>query len=295
MGHKPVLAASAIESLIWDPDGLYVDGTIGCGGHARLILERLSPRGFLLGFDWDAAMLDMAAEALGAATGRFRLYQESFARIGDRLAEEGRRAHGILIDLGLNSVALDDSGRGFRHSAPEAPLDMRMDRSRPGTAGDLLNEASEDELTRIFRDLGEARRSRVAARAIVHARAGRPLLTSGDLVRTLERARAVPGGPAELSRIFQALRLEVNRELDELDHLVANVSDWLVAGGRLVVIAYESLSDRRVKSLQRSSGETGGEARFRKLTAHVLRPDRDEIRDNPRARSAKMRVMERKD
>ncbi len=295
MGHKPVLAAAVIENLIWDPDGLYVDGTIGCGGHARLILERLSSRGSLLGFDWDAAMLDAAAAALGDSSCRIGLYQESFARIGDRLAAEGRRAHGILLDLGLNSVALDDSDRGFRHSDPGAPLDMRMDRSRPGTARDLLNEASEDDLARIFRDLGEARRSRAAARAIVHSRAGRPLLTSGDLVQTLERARAVPGGPAELSRIFQALRLEVNRELEELDHFIANVADWLVPRGRLVVIAYESLSDRRVKSLQRSSGEAGGEARFRKLTPHVLRPDRDEIRDNPRARSAKLRAMERKD
>ncbi len=114
-------------------------------------------------------------------------------------------------------------------------------------------------------------------------------------MHVLERARAVPGGPAELSRIFQALRLEVNRELDELDYVVANAADWLLPGGRLVVISYESLSDRRVKSLQRPPSGAEGGPRFRKLTPHVLRPDRDEIRDNPRARSAKLRALERKD
>jgi 16S rRNA (cytosine1402-N4)-methyltransferase len=295
MGHKPVLAAAAVEYLVWDPDGLYVDGTIGCGGHARPILDRLSPEGFLWGFDWDASMLDAAALALRDSVSRIRLFRESFARIGDRLASEGRRAHGILLDLGLNSAALDEKERGFRYSDPEAPLDMRMDRSRPGTARDLLEGASEDELARIFAELGEARRPRAAARAITHARADRPLRNSGDLVHALERARAIPGGPAELSRIFQALRLEVNHELEELDHFLANVAEWIVPGGRLVVIAYESLSDRRVKSLGRPTGGAGGESRFRKLTPHVLRPDRDEILDNPRARSAKLRALERKD
>jgi 16S rRNA (cytosine1402-N4)-methyltransferase len=295
MGHKPVLAVETIDQLLWDPDGLYVDGTVGCGGHARLILERLSPRGTLWGFDWDGAMLETAGEALREFSGRVRLFRESFARIGDRLAAESRRAHGILLDLGLNSAVLDERDRGFRHSDAEAPLDMRMDRSRPGTARDLLEGASEDELARIFKDLGEARRPRAAARAIVQARTSRPMRTSGDLVHVLERARAVPGGPAELSRIFQALRLEVNHELDELDYVVANAADWLLPGGRLVVISYESLSDRRVKSLQRPSSGAEGGPRFRKLTPHVLRPDRDEIRDNPRARSAKLRALERKD
>ena len=252
MGHKPVLAAATIESLVWDLDGLYVDGTIGCGGHARLILDRLSPRGFLLGFDWDAAMLETAAASLGDA-GRFRLFQESFAEIGDRLAEEGRRAHGILLDLGLNSAALDDSGRGFRHSDPAAPLDMRMDRNRPGTAADLLNETSEEELARIFHDLGEARRPRAAARAIVRGPGGPPV---ADLGRSRASARTGPGRAGRSGRVVEDLpshppRGEPTSSMRSIGSS-PRVADWLVPGGRLVVIAYESLSDRRVKSLQRS-------------------------------------------
>jgi 16S rRNA (cytosine1402-N4)-methyltransferase len=295
MGHKPVLAAAAIDHLVWDRDGLYIDGTIGCGGHAGLILERLSPSGLLWGFDWDRAMLERVSAVLRDASSRLRLFHAPFSRIGEHLASEGIRAHGILLDLGLNSAALDEPDRGFRYSAPDAPLDMRMDRDRLETAGDLLKGCSEDELARIFAELGEARRPRAAARAIVDARVATPLRTSGDLVRVLQRARAVPGGPAELSRIFQALRLRVNRELEDLDLFLEGVSEWLVPRGRLVVISYESLSDRRVKSLQRPTGEAGGHARFRKLTPHVLRPDRDETLDNPRARSAKLRALERMD
>jgi 16S rRNA (cytosine1402-N4)-methyltransferase len=290
--HIPVMLAASTDFLVWDPSGLYVDGTLGAGGHFRGFQQRLSPAGRLWGFDWDGALLERTC-ALFAGTGaRVRFFHAPFSRIGAELTRAGETAHGIFVDLGLSSDALDDPGRGLKYSDPNAPLDMRMDRSRPQTAADIVADSSEDELVRIFRDLGETRRPGVAARAIVRERATHPILTSGDLVSVLRRARALPGGPSELSRIFQGLRYAVNGELEELDHLLEHAPEWLVPGGRLVVITYESLSDRRVKARCRSATPDANPA-FRMLHRHVVRPDRDEIRANPRARSAKLRALER--
>ncbi len=293
MGHLPVLAAAACDLLVWDPDGLYVDGTIGCAGHALAILSRLSPKGRLWGFDWDQAMLAQARAALAHEDVRVRLFHEPFSLIGGQLAAASTTAHGILIDLGLNSAVLNDRDRGFSYKDPDAPLDMRMDRTRPQTAAELLGQSDEEDLARIFRDLGEARRPRAAARAVVHARERAPLRTAGDLVRALRLARAIPGGPSELSRIFQAIRFAVNGELEDLDRFLEGAPDWILPGGRLVVISYESQSDRRVKMLSRQVAGGPRAPAFRAIHRRVVRPDRDEIRNNPRARSAKLRALER--
>jgi len=291
--HLPVLASQAVDLLVRDPDGLYVDGTVGCAAHARLVLERLSLSGRLWGFDWDEEMLACARATLAADSARIRLFHAPFSTIGAELARAGTLATGILIDLGLNSAVLDDPARGFTYRHPDSPLDLRMDRSRPVTAADVLASEPEDELEKLFREFGEVRRPRAVARAITSERARRPIATAGDLALTLRRARALHGGPAELSRVYQALRYRVNEELDEIDRLLAGVAGWIVPGGRLITISYESLSDRRIKALHRKSGAAGHPAPFRLLTSHVIRPGRDEIHANPRARSAKLRALER--
>ena len=247
--HLPVLAKVAVDLLVRDTGGLYVDGTVGGAAHAALILERLSPSGRLWGFDWDQEMLSLAKASLDDGECRVRLHHAPFSLIGEMLAREGLRANGILLDLGLNSAVLDDPSRGFSYRDPASPHDMRMDRTRTTTAADVLGNASEDDLERIFRELGEVRRPRVVARAIARERARRPILTAGDLASGLRRAHALSGGPAELSRIYQALRYAVNAELDDIDLFLNGVAVWIVPEGRLVVISYESLSDRRVKAL----------------------------------------------
>jgi 16S rRNA (cytosine1402-N4)-methyltransferase len=290
--HIPVMVAAATDLLVWDPAGLYVDATLGRGGHFRAFLEKLSPEGRLWGFDWDGELLDRTRALFADAGERVRFFHAPFSRIGVELERAGETAHGIFVDLGLSSDALNDPQRGLQYRDPNAPLDMRMDRTRPLTAAAVVAESSEEELARIFQDLGETRRPLAAARAIVRERGTRPILTAGDLISVLRRARAIPGGPAELSRIFQSLRYVVNDELEELDRLLDHAPEWLVPGGRLVVISYESLTDRRVKSRCRSAAPAGTPA-LRMLNRHVLRPDREEIRANPRARSAKLRAIER--
>lgn len=289
MRHEAVMVAETVAHLIGHPAGLYIDGTVGQAGHATRILSELSAGGRLWGFDWDAEMLKYASTAL-CADRRVQLFNEGFSRIGGRLAARGAKADGILLDLGLNSAVLDDADRGFLHKDPDAVLDMRMDRARPLTAAEVIARYSEPELERVFREYGESRKPAVAARAIVQARRRAPIEHAGDLIGVLRRARAVPGGPAELSRIWQALRYEVNQELVELADFIRGVHDWITSGGRLCVISYESISDRMVKSLHKRMG--GGES-FRLVTGHVVKPARDEVLRNPRARSAKLRVMER--
>ncbi len=290
--HIPVMVAAAADFLVWDPAGLYIDATLGRAGHFRAFLDRISPEGRLWGFDWDGELLARTRTLFADAGERVRFFHAPFSSIGAELERAGESAHGIFVDLGLSSDALNDPERGLQYRDPSARLDMRMDRTRSLTAATVVAESSEDELERIFSELGETRRPAVAARAIVRERATRPILTAGDLVSVLRRARAIPGGPSELSRIFQSLRYVVNGELEELDELLDNAPRWLVPGGRLVVISYESLTDRRVKARCRPAASDETPA-FRMLHRHVLRPDREEIRANPRARSAKLRALER--
>ena len=292
MGHDPVLATSVCELLVWHPDGLYIDGTVGCGMHARQILECLGAEGTLWGFDWDEEMLSTARLELNNDAHRVRLFHDPFSRVGERLEEEGVRAHGIFLDLGLNSAVLDSSERGFRYRDADSPLDMRMDRRKTRTAADLLNKATEPELATLFRDLGGVRRSGAVARAIVQARERAPLRVAGDLVTALRRGRGSRVDASELSRVYQALRVKINEELEDLDRFLETAADALVPSGRLLVLSYESVTDRRVKAMHTDPTKENP-ASFRLLTRRVVRPEREEIRENPRARSAKLRAMER--
>ncbi|MBD3163056.1 MAG: 16S rRNA (cytosine(1402)-N(4))-methyltransferase RsmH, partial [Candidatus Eisenbacteria bacterium] len=279
MGHLPVLAETAVDLLVRDPNGLYVDGTIGAANHTLLLLETLDSNGRVWGFDWDQEMLEIARDKLEHQGDRVELFAEPFSRIGTRLAERDRHAHGILIDLGLNSEALDAKDRGFRYRDADAPLDMRMDRRREGTAADYLADATEEELAETLRELGEVRNARAVARALVEARRSRPIRTSGDLVGALRRAGQLRGGAADLSRIYQALRLRTTGEIEEIDRLIAGVPDWLIPGGRLVVLSYESISDRKIKSLRGGPGRENASP-LRPLNRKVIRPTRDEIASN---------------
>lgn len=281
---KEVLAGLQVQ-----PDRLYVDGTVGEGGHAVAILSRISGTGELWGFDRDPMVLQAAAARLAPSTSSFSLFRRSYAQLGEVLKERGRSgAAGILLDLGLSSYLLEASGRGFSFQRDE-PLDMRFDPEGPGpTAAQLLNTLSLEDLARIFREYGEEPRARSLARRICERRRRRPFATTRDLVEALGGRAA--GGRHPATRVFQALRIAVNRELEELQRFLEQVPDWLEPGGRLVIISYHSLEDRLVKQYLLSWEKAGV---LRRLVKKPLTPGAEEIRLNPRARSAKLRLAER--
>jgi len=273
---------------------LYVDGTVGEGGHAAAILDHCGPEGELWGLDRDPHALQAAAARLARQTSRFQLFHRSYARLGEILAENDRvGAAGILLDLGLSSLQLQRSQRGFSFAGDE-PLDMRFNPEEPGpTAATLLNRAPQAELEKIFWEYGEERHARRLARLMVRERRRQPFQTTVQLVKLLEQAQG-PGGrrgrlhPA--TRVFQALRIAVNLELEELAVFLEHVPAWLIPGGRLVVISYHSLEDRLVKHRLVAWERAGVMAR---LTKKPLTPSAAEVRANPRARSAKLRIAEK--
>jgi len=273
---------------------LYVDGTVGEGGHAAAILDLSSPEGELWGLDRDPNVLKAAAARLAHHTSRFQLFHQSYAQLGE-LLEAGQRpgVAGILLDLGLSSLQLQQSQRGFSFAGDE-PLDMRFNSEGSGpTAATLLNRASQAELEKIFWEYGEEPRARRIARLVVQERRRRPFQTTQQLVKVLEQAQG-PGGrrgrlhPA--TRVFQALRIAVNLELEELAVFLDHAPTWLEPGGRLVVISYHSLEDRLVKHRMVAWERAGVMAR---LTRKPLTPTPAEIKANPRARSAKLRIAEK--
>jgi 16S rRNA (cytosine1402-N4)-methyltransferase len=273
---------------------LYVDGTVGEGGHATAILDHSGPEGELWGLDRDPQVLQVAAARLAHHASRFQLFHRSYAQLGE-LLEAARRpgVAGILLDLGLSSFQLQQSHRGFSFSGDE-PLDMRFDPegSRP-TAAQWLNRASQAELERMFGEYGEEPRARRIARLVVQSRRRRTFQTTGQLVEVIEQAQR-PGGrrgrlhPA--TRVFQALRIAVNGELEELATFLEHVPIWLEPGGRLVVISYQSLEDRLVKHRMAAWERAGVMVR---LTRKPLTPTAAEVKANPRARSAKLRIAEK--
>jgi 16S rRNA (cytosine1402-N4)-methyltransferase len=286
--HQPVLVAEVMELLAVKPDGFYVDGTVGLGGHAAEILARSAPRGALLGVDRDAQALGHARRRLAAHGDRVRLLQADFRELPALLDEEARAPDGVLLDLGVSSWQLDDPLRGFSFRA-DGPLDMRMDQQAGDTAAALVNRLPERELADLIYAYGEERASRRMARAIVEARRRQRLETTGqlaDLVRRVVRSRP---GHHPATRTFQALRIAVNRELEGLAEAVAALARRLAPGGRLAVIAFHSLEDREVKHAFRELGRRG----FRLLTRKPRRPGPDELRANPRARSARLRGLAR--
>jgi 16S rRNA (cytosine1402-N4)-methyltransferase len=292
--HEPVMVGEVLVGLNCRSGRLYVDGTVGEGGHATAILEHCSPEGELWGLDRDPHVLQVAADRLARHTSRFHLFHRSYAQLGELLdSAQVQGVAGILLDLGLSSFQLQQSERGFSFAGDE-PLDMRFNPDGSGpTAATLLNRASEAELGEIFWEYGEEPRARRIARLVVAERRRHPFQTTQQLVKVLEQAQG-PGGrrgrlhPA--TRVFQALRIAVNLELEELAFFLEHVPTWLEPGGRLVVIAYHSLEDRLVKHRMLAWERAGVMAR---LTRKPLTPTAAEVKANPRARSAKLRIAEK--
>jgi 16S rRNA (cytosine1402-N4)-methyltransferase len=297
--HIPVLASEAVDALAVDPDGTYVDGTFGRGGHSRAILERLGPRGRLIALDRDP---DAERAARGISDPRFSFFRTRFSALGQVL--KGELANGMLFDLGASSPQLDDPARGFSFRR-DAPLDMRMDPTAGPTAAQWLASAEEQQIRQVIRDYGEERFAKQIAAAIVAARARGPLLRTrelADLVAGAVRTREPGQDPA--TRTFQALRIHLNRELEEVSLMLPQATAHLAAGGRLAVIAFHSLEDRIVKrfmqSLARPEVPRGLPLRASempqpalKLVGRAVRASEQETRRNPRARSAILRVAER--
>jgi 16S rRNA (cytosine1402-N4)-methyltransferase len=303
--HLPVLLAEALEALAPRPEGLYVDATVGLGGHAAALLER-EPRARLIGFDVDPEALAAAAERLRPFGDRAVLVHSPYTEIAGALRDLGAGApDGVLFDLGVSSLQLDTPERGFSFRF-DAPLDMRFS-GAGATARDLLAAAGEEELVRIIRDLGEEPRARRVARAIVRARERAPIVTTGQLHRIVgsvlggRRGRIDPA-----TRVFQALRLATNRELEGIEPALAAAAQVLRPAGRLVVIAFHSLEDRLVKrTLRRLSGRCvcppgtrqcacGPETTLELVSRRAIRPGASETAANPRARSARLRVAARR-
>ena len=289
--HEPVMVPEVLTLLAPARGGLFVDCTVGLGGHARALLEAGASR--LLGLDRDHAALAVAGETLAAFRDRVELVHADYRDLDRVLDERGiGGVDGALADLGVSSMQLDGDGRGFSFRRDE-PLDMRMDRSRGETAASLLVRAGEEEIADVIFRFGEERYSRRVARAIVNARAESPIETTGRLAAIVRRAVPHRGrqriDPA--TRTFQALRIWVNRELDGLDAFLARAAERLLAGARLAVITFHSLEDRIVKHAFRALAGPGGALRL--VTKRPLTPADDEVARNPRARSAKLRAIER--
>ncbi len=286
------MAVEIVDLLIGDPNGIYVDGTLGEAGHAALIVDRLGPRGRLFGVDRDPAALRVAAAKLGSRAEHVHLLQGNFRDLARLLpADLHGLVSGVVLDMGLRSTALDDPGRGFAFRL-DGPLDMRFDPSRGETAAELLARMREDELVRLFTE-GTTRASpRRLAAAIVSWRRERGLRTTGDLVRCIRGALGRWATPKLISSVFSAIRMRVNDELADLDEALRVVPTLLTTGGVLCVLAYQSQEDRRVKFLRRASfidPATGLPFRMEPLTRRPLRPSFDECRRNRRARSARLR------
>jgi 16S rRNA (cytosine1402-N4)-methyltransferase len=287
-GHASVLLAESLEILAVRPGGLYVDGTVGLGGHAAAVLERSGPDGRLIGLDRDAEVLEQARERLRPFGARARLIHADYREIPRLLGDE--RPDGVLLDLGVSSVQLDTAERGFSFRL-EGPLDMRMDRSGGESAAEVVNRASEPDLADLIYRFGEERASRRIARAIVAARRQARIRTTAELAAIVRRAAGGSRRPGldPATRTFQALRIHVNRELEGLGRALAGIAGCLAPRGRLAVIAFHSLEDREVKRTFRELGQGG----FTVLTRRPLRPAAAESGANPRSRSARLRGLER--
>ncbi|MGH7198840.1 MAG: 16S rRNA (cytosine(1402)-N(4))-methyltransferase RsmH [Candidatus Omnitrophota bacterium] len=284
--HRPVLVSEVIDQLRIRPEGKYIDGTIGAGGHTEEILKKLGEKGRVLGIDRDPEILNVVREKMEVP-----LYHGSFEDLDQACDLLGtRQVDGILLDLGISSLQVDRPERGFSFMK-EASLDMRMDPSDRTTAEEIIRKSSERELERILRDYGEEPFARKIAAAIVERRRRRPIDTTTELAEVI--SKAIPVWPHRLhpaTRTFQALRIAVNRELDRLKIFLERAPAVLASGGRLVILSYHSLEDRIVKQ---SFVRWEMEGVLRRITKKPIRPSEAEILENPRARSAKMRVAEK--
>jgi 16S rRNA (cytosine1402-N4)-methyltransferase len=295
-GHEPVLTESVLRLLDPRPGAVVLDGTVGSGGHAAVLIPRISPGGRYLGIDLDEAMLSVARERLGEAVGEtVELYMGNYADFPDCLQRAGlTQVDHMLLDLGVNSAQLDDPGRGFSFEQ-DGPLDMRFSREQEERAVDLVNRLGERELADLFYRFGQEGASRKIAKRICQVRHEGRIRTTKVLARTVASALASGKGVARgkihpATRVFQALRVAVNHELENLERFLPQVSRYLRPGGKLAVISYHSLEDGIVKRFLR---EAKAEGTLREVTKRPVIPDALERKRNPRSRSAKLRVAER--
>jgi 16S rRNA (cytosine1402-N4)-methyltransferase len=301
--HAPVLSHDVRTRLVTDPGGRYVDATLGGGGHARALLDELGVEGVVLGIDQDADALATARDRLAdeREAGRFRAVRGNFGELRSLLeAEAFMRVDGLLLDLGVSSHQIDDPERGFSFQE-EGPLDMRMNPRQGLTARQIVNDWSERDLREVIRDYGEERRAGTVAHAIVEAR---PLDTTRELAEAVRSVVPPPDEVKTLARVFQGLRIVVNAELEMLERALEQSTDVVRTGGRIAVISYHSLEDRRVKRFLRYGNFEGDPQRdlygnlvapWEEVPRGPIEADEAEVEVNPRARSARLRVAERRD
>ena len=296
--HVPVLLKECVDGLVVNPAGIYADVTFGGGGHSRAIVSRLDAAGHLYGFDQDAD-----AEANIVADGRFTFVRSNFRYLKNWMRYYGvEQLDGLLADLGVSSHHFDDAERGFSFRF-DGKLDMRMNQRARLTAADVLNDYAEERLADIFYLYGELKNSRKLASVIVKARNGQSIRTIGEFLEIIKPLFGREREKKELAKVFQALRIEVNQEMEALKEMLAAATEALKPGGRLVVITYHSLEDRMVKNIMKT-GNVEGKAEtdffgnlqtpFRLVNNKVIVPDEAEIERNPRSRSAKLRIAEKK-
>lgn len=312
--HKSVLFEETVDGLLVHPDGIYVDGTLGGGGHSSEVVRRLAGTGQLVGIDQDdaaiaaaSARLKLVAEALGDGT-TLSIVRDNYVNMPQVLNDLGiDKVDGIMLDLGVSSYQLDNAERGFTYRE-DVPLDMRMDRRVDCTARDIVNEYSEDRLYRMIRDYGEDKFAKNIAKHIVMNRQKKPIETTGELVEIIKvaipmKVRAVGGHPAK--KTFQAIRIELNRELEVLTKSIDEMIDRLKPGGRLCIITFHSLEDRIVKVKFRENENPctcppnfpacvcGKMSKGKVITRKPILPGEEELETNPRSQSAKLRIFER--
>ena len=303
--HRPVMVHEVVEQLFTSPDGTYVDGTVGTGGHSEAICKRMSSRALLIGLDRDEEAIRISGQRLSFPGKRVHLFKANYLQVDQVLKSLGiEKVHGALLDLGMSTYQLEGSGRGFSFSRDE-PLDMRMDWDDEVTARQLVNGLPIKELEKVLRSYGEERRARAISKAIERERKRTPIDSSLQLANLVESVVRRSGGRHPATRTFQALRIAVNRELDHLHAFLEKIPPLLVQGGRLVVLSYHSLEDRAVKQAMKDwergcrcprefpECRCGRVPLFRRVHKKGIRPAPEEKESNPRARSAILRTAER--
>lgn len=309
--HKSVLLEETIDSLNIKPDGIYVDGTLGGGGHALEVCKRLSKNGRLIGIDQDADAIEAATKRLEEHKDKVTVVRSNYVNIKAVLSELGiEKVDGIYLDLGVSSYQLDASDRGFTYREEDAPLDMRMDQRNDQTAADIINNYSEFDIYRIIRDYGEDKFAKNIAKHIVRARQIKPIETTGELSEIIKAAipakvRATGGHPSK--KTFQAIRIELNKELEVLSQSLDAMIDLLNPDGRISVITFHSLEDRIVKTRFKTNENPcicpphfpicvcGRKSKGKVITRKPIIPTEEEIEANKRSKSSKLRVFERID
>ena len=302
--HIPVLLDQVIKYLVHDPDGVYVDGTLGGAGHSTAILEHLSPQGRLIGIDWDEDTIKIAASRLKKFEDQVRIATGNYADLPEILQSLGiERVDGILLDLGISSFQIETPKRGFSYML-SGPLDMRMSPSLPKTAAEIVNNESLENLIKIFKRYGEERRSRKIAVAIVEARARQRIEKTDELAEIISAVVPIKDRIKTQSRIFQSIRIATNFELDNLRRFLENCLEIMKKNARLVIISFHSLEDRMVKEFMKKQANPcecppelpvcvcGKEPTLKILTRRPVKPSEEEIKVNPRARSSKLRAAQ---